>query len=91
VARDQGYTGGPTLASDGGSQIVSIRFTPHASLADVTRFLDVNRATIVEGPKRGGLYKVRLTTSTMSTEEFNRTVQRMRAETRIVEFIATQN
>jgi hypothetical protein len=91
VVRDQGYQGGPSLASDGGSQVVSIRFTPQASLADVTRFLDINRATIVEGPKRGGLYKVRVSTSSMSNDEFNRTIQRMRGETRIIEFIATQN
>ena len=38
----------------------AIRFTPTATAADITRFLDVNKATVVQGPKRGGLYEIRL-------------------------------
>jgi hypothetical protein len=83
--------GGPTLASHEGPQLAIVRFTPQATLADVTRFLDINQATVVAGPKRGGFYEVRLSASPMPEEDFARAVQRMRDESRIVEFIASRN
>ena len=64
---------------------------PNATLADVTRFLDVNKAIVVNGPKRGGLYDIQLAGSPMPEAEFTRAIQRMKAESRIVEFIAIKN
>ena len=68
-----------------------VRFTANATLADVTRFLDVNKAAVVHGPNRGGLYEIQLAASPMPEDEFTRAIQRMKAESRIVEFIATKN
>ncbi len=91
VVRDPA-TQPPQLASyENGSQFAVVRFAPHASLADVTRFLDINHAAVVNGPKKGGLYEIRLSISPMSDDEFSRVIQRMKAESRIVEFIATKN
>jgi anti-sigma-K factor RskA len=84
VVRDHG--GGPESArlASAGEQRAVVSFTSQATLADVTRFLDVNQATVVAGPKRGGAYEIRLSASPMPPEDFMRAIQRMRGETRIV-------
>src|SRR5262245_46849386 len=53
VFRDQGTTAGhTTLASDPtlSNQRAVVRFTANATLAEVTRFLDINKAAVVHGP-----------------------------------------
>jgi hypothetical protein len=81
----------PTLASDeNGTQRAVVRFTANASLADVTRFLDANRAAVVAGPSRG-MYEIKLAESPMPEADFTRAIQRMKSQSRIVEFIATKN
>jgi hypothetical protein len=84
VVRDQGGQGQYELASHEPRAVV--RFTSNATLADVTRFLDVNKAAVVHGPIRGGMYEIQLTTTTEA--DFARAIERMKAETRLVEFIA---
>src|SRR6185312_14318845 len=37
-----------------------IRFSPQASAADITKFLETNKASIVSGPTAGGMYRVRV-------------------------------
>lgn len=92
VVRDPATQSGPTLASDSnGEQLAIVRFIPNVSLADVTRFLDTNQATVVHGPRRGGFYEIRISTTRLPEEDFLRAIQRMRAESRIVEFIAVKN
>ena len=78
-------------ASNEGGQRAVVRFTANASLADVTRFLDVNHAAVVQGPIRGGLYEIQLASSPMGEVDFTRAIQRMKSESRIVEFIAIKN
>jgi anti-sigma-K factor RskA len=73
-----------------GSQRAVVRFTANATLADVTRFLDVNKATVVSGPTRSGSYEIQLA-SPMPEADFTRVIQRMKTESRIVDFIATKN
>jgi anti-sigma-K factor RskA len=93
AVRDPGTTAGPTLAgapTEGGQRAV-VRFTTNATLADVTHFLEVNKATIVEGPTRLGAYEIQLAASPMPEADFTRAIQRMKAESRIVEFIAIKN
>ena len=76
--------------SEGGQRAV-VRFTANASLADVTRFLDVNHAALVSGPNRGGTYEIQLASGPLPESEFSRAIQRMKTESRIVEFIAIKN
>ncbi len=79
------------LASyDNGSKHAFVRFAPQATLADVTRFLDANRAILVGGPKKGGLYEIRLT-SPLTQEDYDRAIARMKAETKIVSFVAPKS
>jgi len=82
---------GPMLASSGsGETHLVIRFTPQATVGDITKFLDVNKATMVGGPKKGSLYVVRLSDTDLAKAELARVVERMRAESKIVEFVATK-
>jgi anti-sigma-K factor RskA len=78
-------------SANDGSQRAVVRFTPGASLADVSRFLDVNKAAIVHGPTRGGSYEIQLAASPMPEAEFTRVIQRMKSDSRIVAFIVIKN
>ena len=69
---------------------VVIRFVPHATVGDITKFLDAHHAVVVDGPKRGSLYSLRLPTASADKPEMTKLVQRMQAESKIVEFIATR-
>lgn len=92
AVRNPAGQGQPTLAShENGTQRAVVRFTANATLADVTRFLDANRAAVVAGPTRGGLYEIQLAAAPMQETEFARVIQRMKSESRIVDFIATKN
>ena len=62
------------------AQRAVVRFSANASLADVTRFLDVNKAAVVQGPIRGGLYEIQLAASPLPEGEFTRAIQRMKTE-----------
>lgn len=64
-----------------------VRFAPQASAAEITKFLESYQATLVDGPKPGGLYRVRVAMTALPKEELARTVLRMQQE-RIVEFAA---
>ncbi len=86
VVRDQGGQAPFQLASH--EPRAMVRFTANATLADLTRFLDVNRAVVVNGPGRNGLYEIQLTSPMVTEADFARAIERMKAETRIVEFIA---
>jgi hypothetical protein len=62
-----------------------VRFAREASAAEITRFLEDYQATLVDGPRPGGLYRVRLTMKTLAKEEIAHIMSRMRQE-RVVEF-----
>jgi hypothetical protein len=63
---------------------VLVRFAPSANAEEITRFLNANAATIVEGPK-AGMYKLRLAAS--SKEQLARVVRSMQ-EDKVVGFAA---
>jgi anti-sigma-K factor RskA len=93
VVRNQDTPANHSLASDStlSNQRAVVRFTANATLADVTRFLDVNKATVVHGPNRGGMYEIQLAASPMSDSDFNSAIQRMRAATSIVAMVVPKN
>jgi hypothetical protein len=61
-----------------------VRFAREASAAEITRFLEDYKATLVDGPKPGGFYRVRIAMTSMAKEELSRIVSRMRQD-RVVE------
>ena len=72
----------PTVTGHG--TFAMVRFAREASAAEITRFLEEYQATLVDGPKPGGFYRVRITMKTLAKEELAHIVSRMRQE-RVVE------
>jgi hypothetical protein len=64
-----------------------VRFARQASAGEITKFLENYQATLVDGPKAGGLYRVKIAMTSLAKEELVRIVLRMRQE-RVVEFVA---
>jgi anti-sigma factor RsiW len=64
-----------------------IRFAPQASAADITRFLEANKLSVVSGPATGGLYRVRVAVTGIPKAELARIVKQLQQD-KTVEFIA---
>jgi anti-sigma factor RsiW len=79
---------GTVLASAGvtDASLAIIRFASKADVANITKFLEVNKASVIEGPKSGGIYTIRLP---VTGKEKNDLIKRMQAQSDILEFIAT--
>jgi anti-sigma factor RsiW len=65
-----------------------VGFAPQASAADVTKFLETYQATIVDGPRAGGIYRVRVGQAGLSRDELGKLVERMQRESAVVRFAA---
>jgi hypothetical protein len=78
----------PELASAGitDGSLAVIRFAPKADAAAIDKFLADNKASVIEGPKNGGMYKVRLPETGQAKNDL---IKKMQAQSTIVEFIAT--
>jgi anti-sigma-K factor RskA len=93
VIKDQtGQNFGLASQATGDGTLAVVRFAPQASVAEITKFLDAHKAVMVDGPnmQRGGLYSIRLAVTGLPKAELIKLVQRMQAESKIVEFIATK-
>jgi hypothetical protein len=83
VIKDRGATfdaasHGQTAALSGSFALV--RFAPEATAADITRFLETNKFTVVDGPKPGGMFKVKVADASVSKEEVDRIMARIQAD-----------
>lgn len=76
-----------TASHPSAATYVVVRFAPQATAAEITDFLESNRVSVVEGPKVGGLFKVRLADVKLPKEEVGRVLNRLQ-ENKIVGFIA---
>jgi hypothetical protein len=65
-----------------------VRFVPQASIADINKFLDDHDAAIVDGPKAGGVYRVRVAHGSLSRQQLSRAVKEFEADKSIVSFAA---
>lgn len=63
-----------------------VRFAPTATAADITKFLEDNKAVVVDGPKNG-MYRVRLAVTGMPKEELARIIKQMQ-DNKTVGFVA---
>jgi len=79
---------GTELASAGVTDgtLAVIRFAPKADAVDITKFLATNKASLVDGPKNGAIYTIRLPETGQAKDDL---IKRMQAQSTIVEFIAT--
>jgi hypothetical protein len=72
-----------------GGSFALIRFTPQATADQITTFLKLHNAMIVEGPNPGtGMYRVRVASKALPSDEVARIVKSMQADTRVVGFVA---
>jgi hypothetical protein len=87
LVKDQARRG-TELASAGVTDrtLAVIRFAPTAEVADVSQFLTVNNASIVDGPKNGGIYTIRLPETGQARDDL---IKRMRVQSTFVEFISS--
>ncbi len=80
---------GPTrsLAPAAGSYAL-IGFAPQASAADLTQFLEAHNVSVVDGPRTGGLYRIRVSPTALPKADLARIVKQMQDETKVVRFVA---
>ena len=85
---DMLLVGEPELASAaaGDDNLAIIRFAPKAQAADITAFLEANKATLVDGPRLTGLYTIQLHETGKAKRDL---IKQMQTESAIVDFIAT--
>lgn len=90
VVKDQpGQTSeATTLASAGSNTYATVRFTPQATSSEIVRFLNVYDAEVFDGPNKTSSFKVRFKGNPTEADVL-KIVQRMQADTRLVEFVAT--
>jgi anti-sigma factor RsiW len=81
-----GYQTASAPASAAGSYAM-IRFTPQATAADITRFLEANKLSIASGPAPGGLYRVRIAVTGIPKAELEKVVKQLQQD-KTVELIA---
>jgi hypothetical protein len=90
---DVGRSNNATLASAPGSQngpgsYVLMKFVPGATTAEVTRFFELHRLAIVDGPRAEGIYRVRVATKELPRDEVARIAARMRENSALIGFVA---
>jgi hypothetical protein len=77
----------PTRSFAPAGSYALIGFAPQASAADVTKFLDAHKAAIVDGPKPGGLYRIRVSAAALPKADLAAIVKQMQDESKIVRFV----
>jgi hypothetical protein len=61
-----------------------VRFAPQASVADVTHFLDSKDAVIVDGPRPGGMYRVRVARTYLDKDGLERLLKEFQSASNLV-------
>jgi hypothetical protein len=67
--------------------ILLVGFAPDATIAQITSVLGELKASIVEGPKPGGMYRVKLSDVALSKADSERIVALWRTKTGVVRFV----
>ena len=83
MLQDRGDTGSFETASAPASvtrgfeigSFALVRFAPQANITDISRFLDSKDAVIVDGPRPGNLYRVRVARASVGKDELERLVK----------------
>jgi hypothetical protein len=67
---------------------VLMAFVPDATAAQIQRFLEARKASIIEGPIAGGIFRVQVCDKALTTKDLDAIVTSMRNESTIVRFVA---
>jgi hypothetical protein len=78
----------PTRSFAAAGSYALVGFAPQASAADVTKFLEAHQVSVVDGPRSGGLYRIRVSAATLPKADLDRIVKQMQADSKIVRFVA---
>jgi hypothetical protein len=78
----------PTRSFTAAGSYALVGFAPQASAADVTKFLEDHQASVVDGPRSGGLYRVRVSAAALPKADLARIVKQMQADSKVVRFVA---
>ncbi len=73
----------------GEGAFVRVRFNPQSSAADIAKFLESNKASIVGGPTENGMFRVKLAVTGLPKAELMRIIERMQ-EDKTVGIVATE-
>jgi len=84
----QTYTQASVGGAVGEGSFATLSFAPDAKAADISRLLEATHATLVDGPKPGGLYIVRIGAKDMSKADRDGVIARLDAEKGLVRFVA---
>lgn len=76
-----------TTAEQDGAFLL-IAFAPDATAAQILRFLDAHKASIIDGPVAGGIFRIRVSDKALPTNDLGAIVASMRNESSIVRFVA---
>lgn len=79
---------GPEIAPPPGGRFVLVAFAPTANAARIEAVLREAGAVIVDGPRAGGLYRLRLAAETQ--EEASAAIDRLRTATGVVGLVAPE-
>ncbi len=82
-----GFETASRQAAGAGSRLL-VTFAPEASVGQIGTLLQSQRATIVDGPRPGGIYVVRIGDRPLSEAEVQRAIAAMRQQSAIVRFVA---
>jgi hypothetical protein len=75
---------GPGMAAAGEDGYLVVRFSPQASALEITNFLNTWKATLVDGPKNGGMFTLRLPKD-VKKEDLIGIAKQMQAHSKVVE------
>jgi hypothetical protein len=78
----------PTRSFTAAGSYALIGFVPQASAADVTKFLEAHQLSVVDGPRSGGLYRIRVSATALPKADLDGIVKQMQADSKIVRFVA---
>jgi hypothetical protein len=56
-------------------------------VSEITRFFGVNKTSLVEGPRSGGLYRLRVSDQPLSQAEMDQVIAKLGADKDVVAFI----
>jgi anti-sigma factor RsiW len=82
-----GTASAPTMAGT----FAMVSFAPAARAQDITVFLKQFNATIVDGPRASGMFKIKIGEGTLVKSDIERILESMKKDNAIIGFIAVAN
>jgi hypothetical protein len=65
-----------------------VRFADNAKAADIAALLKQINAVVVDGPKPGGVFKIRIAAQALSQSDRESVIQKLREKSDMISFVA---